>query len=85
MSEGYDNNMSGAIFKNEKRRSENSPDYTGQCEIDGTEYWMSAWIKTPRSGGKKFMSLAFTQKDVPSNTSPAPTQNDIDFDDEVPF
>ena len=78
----YDNNLSGALFKKKHRNSENSPHYTGECEIEGKVYWISAWVKTPRSGGDKFMSLAFTEKDAPQNSAPAPVD---DFDDDIPF
>ena len=78
----YDNNnLRGVLFRNEKKTKENSPDYTGSCEIGGT-YQISAWIKTAQSG-RKFMSLAFTEKEKePVIKTPPP----VPFDDEdVPF
>lgn len=39
--------------------------YKGQCEIDGEEFWLSAWIKNGAKG--KFMSIAFTAKEQPKN------------------
>lgn len=59
----YDNNMTGVLFKNEKKETEKHPDYNGSCEIDGVEYWMSSWIKESQKTGKKFMSFAFTRKE----------------------
>jgi len=47
----YDNNLSGALFKNNRKRDgRQDPDYTGSCEIDHVGYWVSAWISTSRKG-----------------------------------
>jgi|APSaa5957512535_1039671.scaffolds.fasta_scaffold206129_2 hypothetical protein len=77
------NELSGALFKNDRKTKENQPDYQGNCKIDDTEYWVAGWIKTPKGGGNKYMSLAFTEKEAPS-TQQAPA-HDIDFDDDIPF
>ena len=53
---------SGSLFRNEKKESDKHPDYQGSCLIDGTEFWMSAWLKTADSG-KKWMSFAFKPKE----------------------
>ncbi len=57
----YDNNMKGVLFKNEDKEG-SQPDYRGQGEIDRKPVWISAWIKTPKKGGAKFMSLSFQFK-----------------------
>lgn len=64
----YDNSMRGVLFKNDRKENNKHPDYKGQCEIDGEEYWLSAWIKTGAKG--KFMSLSFTAKEQPKNPPP---------------
>lgn len=64
----YDNNMRGVLFKNDRKESDSHPDYKGSADVDGVEYWLSAWIKTGAKG--KFMSLAFTEKDAPRNPPP---------------
>ena|SRR3990167_3503903 len=59
----YDNNLRGALFKNDKEGgNEKWPDYKGACEIAGVEYWIAGWIKTSKKGSK-FMSLTFKPKD----------------------
>lgn len=58
----YDNNLTGVLFKNDRKEKETQPDYKGSSEIAGVEYWLSAWIKTGKNGNK-FMSLAYTAKD----------------------
>ena len=63
----YDNNLRGALFRNQKKSEPDGnpkwPDYKGQCEIGGVEYWISAWLKEAKSG-IKFMSLQFEEKDA---------------------
>ncbi len=58
---GYDNTNSGVLFKNDRKQGANHPDYKGNINIEGTEYWLSAWIKQGKQG--KFMSLAVTKKE----------------------
>jgi hypothetical protein len=80
--------LSGSLFKNKRKETPNQPDYTGSAKIEGVEYWVSAWIKVPQSGGDKYMSFALTEKDAPSRSPsdpPAiPPIGDFD-DDDVPF
>jgi hypothetical protein len=92
MTQQYDNDNTGALFRNEKKRSQNSPDHTGQVQIkcchceEVQEMWISAWVKEARNGGRKFFSLAFTTKDEPARTpAPSDPKNFDDFDDDIPF
>lgn len=77
----YDNNMRGVLFKNDRGRGENSPPYTGNCEIDGVEYWVSAWVKESNKG-QKFFSLAFRAKDEKPQRSGGGRS---DYDSDIPF
>ena len=52
----------GAIFKNDDKKSDNHPDYKGQAMIDGSEYWISVWINESKAG-RKYMSVKFNPKD----------------------
>ena len=54
--------LSGSLFKNDKKELPQQPDYRGDCLIDGVSYRISSWIKQGANG--KFMSLAFTAKDT---------------------
>ncbi len=53
----------GALFKNTRADKENSPAYRGDLNVDGTDYWIAAWLKEAKDG-KKYMSLAVTPKDA---------------------
>ena len=45
----------GALFRNNDKQSENSPDYKGEGHIDGAgEIWINAWLKESKSGIKYF-------------------------------
>ena len=77
---------SGSLFKNDKKESENHPDYNGSAMVNGTEMWMSAWLKTS-SNGKKFMSFSFKPKEQQAAKPVAKSapKAEPDFDDDMPF
>jgi uncharacterized protein (DUF736 family) len=82
----YDNNNTGALFKNDKKETDRHPDYNGSCEVNGVEMWMAAWIKTSKAG-KKFMSFSFNPKVEKVATPQAASGIDgaFDEDDDIPF
>lgn len=91
----YSNELKGSLFRNERKRDEKDPSHQGSCEINGQQFWISAWIQEagPKSKnpGQKFFSLAFKPKDAPAK-SPAPApqpQQPIPAaqqdDEEIPF
>ena len=88
----YDNTNSGALFKNERKETEKHADYRGSLNVDGTDYWVSSWIKTSKAG-QKFMSLSVKRKD---GTAERPAEfvakakevfpgARAELDDEIPF
>ena len=84
----YDNNLRGALFKNNKRTEERQPEYTGNCEINGEEFWVSAWVKESKNG-QKFFSMAYTPKEQKVTPSVTPVTSNVttetSVDDEIPF
>ena len=79
---GYDNTNSGALFRNENKKSEKSPEFSGTINADGKEYWLAGWVKESKAG-KKFFSLSLTAKDEQSQTTPQPEPAGIP--DDIPF
>jgi uncharacterized protein (DUF736 family) len=77
----YDNTNRGSLFKNDRKDDAKFPDYKGSLNVDGVEYWLSAWIKVSKDGAK-FMSLSIKNK---SDNAPAKPKK-AEFDDsEIPF
>jgi hypothetical protein len=81
--------MSGTLFKNDRREKDSHPHATGTALIDGVEYWISAWTKDGAKG--KFQSLSFKRKE--QKQPPAKQQQSYgqasagqrELDDEIPF
>ena len=87
MSDYEQKDNSGAIFKNDKKESENHPDYKGQARVGGVDYWVSVWVNTSAKGNK-YMSTSFTpkeqaQSDGIQQAKQAVTANE--FDEDIPF
>ena len=83
----YDNTNRGALFKNDRREKDTHPEYKGSINVDGEEYWLSAWVKTSNSG-QKFFSLTVQAKNTKSVPLPKPRsiiQEDNPVDDDIPF
>ena len=80
MAKTYDNELSGVLFKNDKKATPKHPDYRGEAQIEGTAYWLSAWVKEAKDG-RKYLSLAFTVKEGQEH----PARGGRDDDSDVPF
>jgi uncharacterized protein (DUF736 family) len=80
----YDNTNSGALFKNDDKQSEKHPDYRGQINVNGEEFWLSAWVKTSKKG-QKFMSLSVQPKESRASSQREREQVREDLDDDLPF
>lgn len=66
----YDNNLRGIISKNERKEKDTHPDIKGQCEINGTEFWISGWLKVRNDGEGRFYSLSFEPKQKQAKPEP---------------
>ena len=84
--------LTGTLFRNDRKTSEKHPDKKGSCKINGQEYWVSGWIRYSDNGEER-ISLAFSLKEersdrggpatVRANTESAKPQ--IDINDDIPF
>jgi hypothetical protein len=57
----HDNTNRGAIWKNDDKREDRHPDFKGSINVDGREYWVSAW-KRKEGASAKSPALSFSIK-----------------------
>jgi len=77
----YDNTNKGALFRNDDK----DRDYSGSINVEGTEYWLSGYVRTSKSG-RKFLSLSVKPKqEKPKQDSPSKKSCADDFNDPIPF
>ena len=55
----YDNTNRGQIWPNDRKESDKHPDFKGDINVDGVEYWVSAWKRDP-NGNPRAPSLQFS-------------------------
>jgi hypothetical protein len=94
----YDNTNKGALWPAKESANENYPDFTGTLNVEGRDYYISAWQKEP-SGKKPVFNLKITavgqskevvsfdntpEKPVASKATEIP-QEVPGFDDDIPF
>lgn len=67
----------GTIFDNDRKETEQHPDFTGSANIGGVLFWVNGWAESTRTGARK-LSLSFKRQDeqAPSESRPtAASQN----------
>lgn len=71
----YDNTNTGILSRNDRKDSDRHPDFKGSADIEGTEYWISAWVKEAgpqaKNPGRKFFSMRFEPKEAKFGDAPA--------------
>lgn len=94
----FDNTNRGSIWKNDKKEKDTHPDFTGSLNVNGVEYWVSAWKRKPDQSDKApALSFSIKQKEA-SQPQPSPTRQNQpqtfkhkdaltgeDFEDNIPF
>jgi hypothetical protein len=78
----YDNTNRGTLGRNKRREKDTHPEFTGKCDINGVEFWISGWVK--ESNGEKFFSLSFKAKDASPPVKQEPTDDPF-ADEPLPF
>lgn len=79
----YDNTNRGQVWGNDKKETEKHPDFTGTLNVEGVEYWVSAWKRKP-DANPKAPSLSFSIKPKEERVQQAAPAIP-DFDDAIPF
>ena len=78
----YNNENRGALWKNDRRDDEKFPHYKGSLNVEGVDFWISAWIKEGKDG-TKFMSLSVKNKNA--DVQPKKKVKQEEFEDDAPF
>jgi hypothetical protein len=93
----YDNEKRGVMFVNDNKQTDQHPDLKGSVTVEGVEYWLSGFWKTPKKGGEDFLSVslqrktgqgesASTQRQAPARGRGRPQNSSADDDmSDVPF
>jgi len=87
----YDNTNRGGIWKNDKKLTDNHPDFTGSLDVEGVEYWVSAWKRKSDANGKApALKFSIQKKEEAQSKPPIDSQAkamaaDPEFDDDIPF
>ena len=72
---------SGSLFKNQKKATENHPDFNGSIMVNGKEHWFSAWVKeSPKVG--KYFSVSIGKEKETKGFKPAGSDEIVD---DTPF
>jgi len=58
MSDFQRNDMTGTIFINDYKSTDNQPDMRGDALVSGVEYKVAVWHKTS-ANGKEYQSMSF--------------------------
>jgi len=94
----YDKTNKGTLRKNERKSEDWHPDYRGDVNVEGTDYWLDATLKQ-WPDGTRYMSLKLRPKEQRSDaprpvSASAPVRSAIagkgaasaaPIDDEIPF
>jgi hypothetical protein len=85
----YDNTNSGMLARNDKKETEKHPDFKGSINVDGVDYWLSAWVREGKEGGKmagrKFFSLSVSPKEqFAPKAAPQKAASFDQLDDDIP-
>lgn len=77
-----ENNNRGALFKNHRKEQKRQPDYKGEINVEGRDYWISAWLNESKNG-QTYMGLEIDLKDQQKDAQPV---NKVEFNNsDVPF
>jgi hypothetical protein len=79
----YDKTNTGILGRNDRKEKDTHPDFSGQINVEGTDYWLSGWVKERTDGSGKFFSLSVRPKD--GQAKPAPKKAVAEMDEDIPF
>jgi hypothetical protein len=83
----YDNTNRGILGRNDKRENDKQPEFTGNINIEGVDYWLNGWVKERKDGSGKFFSLSVKPKEQRGGNFAAKPKKNLSeqLDDNIPF
>ena len=67
---------SGAAWRNNDKKSERHPGYSGSANVEGVLYFVDVWVKE-RDNGEKFLSMSFKKRDKQDGAAQSFAEDDI--------
>ena len=81
----YDNTNSGILSRNDRKEKDSHPDFQGQINVAGIDYWLAGWVKERKDGTGKFFSLSVKPKDAAEHEKKKPVPAFDEVSDDIPF
>ena len=93
----FDNTNRGQFWKNDKKETDRHPDWKGSINVEGVEYWLSAWNRKPDANPKapsvsisiqrkeQQPDAGFQQQQAPQQSQQAVPPATDDLNDAIPF
>jgi hypothetical protein len=84
----YDNTNQGILSRNDRKEADTHPDFKGQINVEGREYWLAGYVKERKDGTGKFFSLRVKPKESNSplvQQAEPRKQAQARADDDIPF
>ena len=87
MSNQYDNSNRGAVWKNHKmREGKRDPHFTGTINVEGVDYFISAWKNDKQGESQPVLSLSVRKDDRQQQPSYQPAaQAPVDVNSDIPW
>jgi hypothetical protein len=82
----FDNTNKGSIWKNDRKEKETHPDFTGSIDVEGVQYWVSAWRRKDGASEKApALSFSIKLKEGKQESGGNKKRQSIDDDNDLPF
>jgi hypothetical protein len=76
------------MARNERRTTDKHPEFSGSINVEGVDYWVSAWVNEGKAGGKlegkKYFSIKLSRKEGGIVTARSAGGSNFS-DDDIPF
>lgn len=73
-----------SIFKNEDKKSEKSPDYSGNIELNGEKFRVALWVKQAKNG-KAYLGGLVSENETKAAPVKKEESNAKQYASDLPF